>query len=830
MIEERYVTRIAEELSVVPERVAKAIRLMDEGATIPFIARYRKDVTGNLDEVKLEGIAERNVYFIGLTDRRRSILDTLTKQEQLTDELRAAIEACFDKTTLEDLYLPYKKRRRTKATVAREKGLEPLAAFLWEQVAGDQSIEEFAATFVRAEKAVASVEEALEGARNILAEQISLDPEVRAATRDRMHKEGKLQAHPTKNAEEKKTKFEAYYQFSEPLATIPSHRFLAVARGVKEGFLRMELAVDDAAMVDEFAGRFLKEPGSPFEPFVRAVVDDGYHRLLRPSVENEVVADVRTRADEEAIKVFRENAHNLLLAPPAGPIAVVGVDPGIRTGCKLAVVDSTGAFIESGVVYPHPPKNDAEGAIKILLALMEKHKTVAVAIGNGTASRETARFVKKALDQISSDDVFAVFVNESGASIYSTSKIAREEFPDLDATIRSAIAIARRLQDPLSELVKVDPKHVGVGQYQHDVNQKRLREGLQRTVVSCVNKVGVDLNTASAPLLKHISGIQGNVAQNIVKARSDRGPFKSRQELLEVDGVGPKVFEQCAGFLRITGGECVLDTTGIHPEAYPIVEKMAEGMEVPVSDLIANPAQLGRIKLEQFKTDLVGEYTLKDIREELAKPGRDPRTEFRAPKFLEGVESVADVEEGMVSEGVVTNVTDFGAFVDVGVHQDGLVHLSEMAHKFVQDPRQVVRVGDIVKVKVIKVDKQLPRISLSMKALTDPPPKPQRAATRRRQPERGGAPQPAGGQARPPQGSRDRAPDQRGDRRPDGRDDRSRRQGGQRGRGKPDRSRGSRGGGRPDGRDSGRPEKKPEPLNTQLADQLAALKDKFGKK
>ncbi len=822
MLEEKFVERISKELSVRSQQAIKAIELLDGGATIPFIARYRKDVTGNLDEVQLEAIAERNTYFTALTQRRTSVLEAIEKQGKLTDELRAAIEGCSDKTTLEDLYLPYKKARRTKATVAREKDLEPLANFLMMQALPAETIEEFAAKFVSAEKSVSSAEEALEGAGFILAEKISLDAETRALMRDVLIKQGKIAAQPTKNSEGKKTKFETYYDFSEAVEKIPSHRMLAILRGAKEGILRTELSVDDDKTMTDIGDRLVKEKGSPFEPYIRDAVKDAYNRLLRPSLENEVVNLIRDRAGEEAIRVFRENAHNLLLSAPAGQIAVVGIDPGLKTGCKIAVVDQTGAFLESATIFPTPPKNDTDGAEKVLLALMDKHNAKAIAIGNGTGSREVNAFVRGVLTKLDGKGAFCVFVNESGASIYSASKIAREEFPKLDVTIRGAISIARRLQDPLAELVKIDPRHIGVGQYQHDVNQKQLRDGLNHTVVSCVNKVGVDLNTASSALLRYVSGVQAGVAKKIVEDRTKRGGFSSRTQLLEVDGVGPKVFEQCAGFLRLANGDVPLDNTGIHPEAYPIVEKMAETAKVSLAELLEKPKVIAEIDLSQFVTEVIGQHTLEDIRNELVKPGRDPRTEFRAPKFLDGVNSVAELEEGMTSEGVVTNVTDFGAFVDIGVHQDGLVHLSELANRFVQDPRDVVKVGDIVNVKVLKVDKELPRISLSMKALLP-------------------ARKPAGGQRRPkvpqdraaqPAGERDRKPRAEGDRGPGDRQ-RSR------------RPRTDRGGKRDDNRGAGRPGRggrgKPQsdrprqsggdstPLsNTQLADQLAALKKKLG--
>ncbi|MCL4692450.1 MAG: RNA-binding transcriptional accessory protein [Candidatus Hydrogenedentes bacterium] len=829
MIDEKYLRLIADEVEVQVQQAAKAIELLTGGATIPFIARYRKDVTGGLREDQLERIEKRNEYFVSLTARKSYVLETIAKQGKLTEELRIAIDRCMDKTELEDLYLPYKKARRTKATVAREKGLTPLADFLWSQELAEQSIEAVAATFAKPEKAVPSAEDALEGARHILAERVSVDRDAREFLRNHMLNSGAIAAYPTKNCEGKHTKFEAYYEFREPVDKIPSHRFLAVHRGAKEGFLRMELAVDDAALKSELVSRYLKSADSPFAEQIKLVVDDAYDRLLRPAIENEVIGHVRDRADEEAIRVFRENAQNLLLSAPAGALRVIGVDPGMRTGCKLAVVDSTGQFLESATIYPTPPQNDVENAEKVLLALLEKYDAKAVAIGNGTGSREAARFVKQALAKIGDKGAFLVLVNEAGASVYSASKIAREEFPDLDVTVRGAISIARRLQDPLAELVKIEPRHIGVGQYQHDVSQKSLREGLQRTVEYCVNQVGVDLNTASAPLLRYISGIQTDTATNIIEFRTKSGGFKSRTQLMEVNGVGPRVFEQCAGFLRVSGGENPLDATGIHPEAYPVVERIAEGLGIPVPELIRNSDGLIKMDLSNFQTEVIGSITLDDIRHELMKPGRDPRTEFRIPKFLDGVDSVQDLEEGMEIEGVVTNVTDFGAFVDIGVHQDGLVHLSELANRFVRDPRDIVKVGEIVKVKVIKVDKDQPRISLSMKALLPAEPKPERPRRPARPPRTDEA---AASDRRPEQADRkdrDRRPrneDRAGDGRPrSARPDKSRDR---------DRDRGeSRQGGR--GGKGGKPRPSaPRNVddgalhNTQLADQLAALRSMLG--
>lgn len=827
MLVEQFIEKIATEVAAGPEQVEAAIKLFDGGATLPFVARYRKDVTGNLDEVKLESIEQRNLYFTALAQRRNAILQAIEKQGKLTGELRTAIEACDDNNRLEDLYLPYKKKRRTKATVAREQGLQPLADFLWEQAPGEQTLEEFAQTFVRPEKAVPSLEEALAGARHILAEGIANDAEARTFVRQRMAAQGKITSCTTKNSEGKKTKFEPYYEFSEAIGKIPSHRLLAILRGVKVGLLRMELVVDDRALIDSLVKRYLKEPGSPFETGITAVVEDAYKRLIQPSIENEVVAIARRRADEEAIHVFRENAQSLLLASPAGPLAIIGIDPGLRSGCKIAVVDQRGAFLENATLFPHPPESKVEEAETQLLALMDKYQAFAVAIGNGTGSRETLRFVNAAIAKLDGKKAFSIIVNEAGASVYSVSKVAREEFPGLDVTVRGAISIARRLQDPLAELVKIEPRSIGVGQYQHDVNQKLLKEGLHRSVVWCVNKVGVDLNTASVPLLRYVSGIQYGTAQNIVSRRSENGGYKNRNQLLDVDGIGPKVFEQCAGFLRIPGGDNALDATAIHPEAYPVVEKIAESLGLSAKDLIGNREELDKIDLAAFESETAKTLTLADLRNELLRPGRDPRSRFKVPQYLEGVSDVNDLEIGMEIEGLVTNVTNFGAFVDIGIHQDGLVHLSELANRYVQDPLEVVHVGEIIRVKVIALDKELPRISLSRKAL-----QPTRKKKTRKNEPRSPAPSETAegterqaGTAERKERQSDAGGPQAPERpRPTPRPRRERQDRKERTR-KPD--------GKPPKKQAPRPKTRTTsgdtaaPLNTQLADQLAALRDKL---
>jgi uncharacterized protein len=721
---------ISKQLNTSIDQIRKAIELLNSGSTIPFIARYRKDVTGQLDEVQLEKIAEANLYFTGMVQRKQSILDTIEKQGRLTDDLRKAIELCTDKTELEDLYLPYKRQRRTKATIAREGGLEPLAEFIWLQEETDQALDALSATFINPDKGIATKEDALEGARHILSERISLDADIRSYIRKRIQEEGRLTANSTKISDGEKTKYSAYYDFNEPVLKVPSHRLLAILRGVKEGLLRMDLEVDEEDILKNICEKVINDPQSSYSSELKSSVDDAYKRLMRPSIENEVIGIIRKYSNDHAIQVFRENAFNLLLAPPAGPMNVIGIDPGQKTGCKLAVIDSMGDFKKNTAVYLHASDEKKEEAHNALKEILNEFDIAAIAIGNGTGSREASKFVSDVLKSIEGEKPITVLVNEAGASIYSASKIAREEFPELDITIRGAISIARRLQDPLAELVKIDPKSIGVGQYQHDVNQKDLREGLHRTIESCVNRVGVDLNTASVPLLRYVSGIQYGTAQNIVGQRTERKGFTNREQLMDVDGIGPKVYEQCAGFLRIPQSDNVLDSTAIHPEAYPVIEEMAKKLEVSTKELIGSNELIKQIKLEEFITDTIGYLTLTDIRDELLKPGRDPREHFEAPEFLEGVEDVKDLEVGMEIKGVISNVTDFGAFVDIGVHQDGLVHLSQLAHKFVRDPREIVRVGQIVHVKVIEVDKKMPRISLSMKSLQ---PKPEvKTATRPR--------------------------------------------------------------------------------------------------
>lgn len=669
-----------------------------------------------MDEVVVGAIQEKVNYFREMEDRRATILSSIAEQGKLTDELKAKITTVLDRNELEDLYLPYKPKRRTKATIARERGLEPLAEYISNQVAGDKTLAELAASFVDPAKEVNSPEEALEGARHILAEQISENAEYRSYLRQLMMSEGMVVSRAVDGANDPEGKFKMYFEYSEPATKIPSHRMLAIRRGANENILYFQIELDPLKPVAYLKSKIIREPGD-WVPQLELAAEDSWKRLLNLSIQTEVRLELKQRSDAEAIRVFRENLGNLLLSPPAGSLGVLGVDPGIRTGCKLAVVDETGRLLEHAVMYPLEPRNDVDGARKLMAALIAKHNVRAISIGNGTGSREVSAIIQDFLRDQKVDNVFSVVVNESGASVYSASEIARQEFPDLDLTVRGAISIARRLQDPLAELVKIDPKSIGVGQYQHDVDQRKLNDALETTVVSCVNRVGVDLNTASFALLRHVAGINERTAIKIVDYRNENGRFKSRVELRAVSGFGPKTFEQAAGFLRIRGGENPLDITAVHPESYPVVQRIAESLNVTIADLVANPKLADSIQIDKFTGQGAGIYTLKDIQEELRKPGRDPRQQFVAPQFQSAIKEISDLTEGMTLEGVITNVTAFGAFVDIGVHQDGLVHVSELSSRFVKDPNEVAKVGQIVKVKVLSADPKAKRIALSIKAL-----------------------------------------------------------------------------------------------------------------
>jgi uncharacterized protein len=711
---------IAQTLNVPLRGLVAVIELLDGGGTVPFIARYRKEATGNLDEVQILSIEESLAYFRDLASRRETILASIAEQGKLTDELKARIEASLDKAELEDLYLPYKPKRRTKATIAREKGLEPLAAYLWAQQNSGQPLETFAATFVNAELGVATADEALEGARHIVAEWISEDADLRKALRQLVFDQGVVVSRKSTDAVDEQEKFKMYYEYSEPVKTIPSHRMLAIRRGEAENILYFLIEVEPEHAIAILQRHVLRQSGD-WTRQLEMAIDDAWKRLLNSSIQGEIRLELKRRSDTEAIRVFRDNLYNLLLAPPAGPISVLGIDPGLRTGCKVAVVDETGKLLAHDVFYLHTSKHGNAEAAPKLEALLRTHNVRAIAIGNGTASRETDSFVREFLREKKIEGIFSATVSESGASVYSASAVARQEFPDLDLTVRGAISIARRLQDPLSELVKVDPKSIGVGQYQHDVDQRQLQESLETVIESCVNKVGVDLNTSSWTLLRFVAGITERAALNIVSFRNEKGSFRSRMQVLEVPGIGPKTFEQAAGFLRIRNGDDPLDGTAVHPESYPVVEQIAASLKTTVKAIILDPQLLEKVDRSQLSA---GAYTVNDILAELQKPGRDPRDKFVAPSFHESVREIADVEAGMVLEGVVTNVTKFGAFVDIGVHQDGLVHISELSNHFIKEPSEAVKTGQIVKVKVLGVDAKAKRIALSIKQLSAPTARP----------------------------------------------------------------------------------------------------------
>lgn len=696
--------RLTAELGISAGQISAVARLFQEGNTVPFIARYRKEAHGNLDEVQILKIQERLTYHAELEDRRAVILKSIDEQGKLTDDLRAKIEACQQKNALEDLYQPYKPKRRTRAMIAKEKGLEPLADAVWERR-------------VAASELAAAAAEDLQGARDILAERIADLAEVRGLVRQAFATKARVTSEVVTPKPVEPTKFEQYYDFQEPIADIPSHRFLAIRRGQKEGVLWVRLVVDKEPLLQDMLGLVnkVRPAGSAAEEAdrqVRLAAEDAYKRLLAPSCEIDVMVEKKLVADRAAVEVFAENLRHLLLAAPLGEKRVLAIDPGIRTGCKVAMLDATGKFLVNTVIYPMQRTAEAQ---TVLAEIVRKFRPEAIAVGNGTAGRETEAFARSVLKAMGEKDVMVVSVSEAGASVYSAGEVARDEFPDLDLTVRGAISIGRRLQDPLAELVKIDPKAIGVGQYQHDVHQPLLSAKLDEVVVSCVNRVGVELNTASAPLLTRVSGIGDSLARRIVAWRNDNGAFRSRSDLKKVSGLGPKAFEQSAGFLRIRGAANPLDASGVHPERYALVERMACDLGVAVADLVGNATLADRINVRAYITEEVGEPTLRDIIDELKKPGRDPRAVFEKPAFRDDVTTLDDVQEGMTLEGVVTNVTAFGAFVDIGIHQDGLVHVSELADRFIRDPSEVVKTGDKIKVRVIGVDKARNRVSLSAK-------------------------------------------------------------------------------------------------------------------
>ncbi len=729
----RYILAIAQELNVRPEQVAATARLFSEEATIPFIARYRKEATGSLDEVAITNIRDRLAQMEELDKRRQSILKSLEERNLLTDELKAGIQAAETMAVLEDIYLPYRPKRRTRATIAREKGLEPLARLIFEQAGQTDPLKE-AVSFADPEKGVESAEDAIAGAKDIIAEWVSEDQTARAKMRVLYLEKGVCSASVIPGKEAEGAKFRDYFAWEEPVARVPSHRMLAVRRGEKEGFIALGIGPSEEEALSILENLFLKGDGAASR-LVKEAVEDSYKRLLSPSMETETRTTAKERADGEAIKVFADNLRELLLAPPLGQKSVVAVDPGIRTGCKVACLDQQGKLLRTGTIYPFDSEKRRSEAAETFLALCNACQPEAVAVGNGTAGRETEAFVK-ALPM--EKKIPVVMVNESGASVYSASDVARKEFPDLDLTFRGAVSIGRRLMDPLAELVKIDPKSIGVGQYQHDVNQQALRKSLDDVVVSCVNAVGVEVNTASEQLLTYVSGLGPNLAKNIIAFRNEKGPFPSREALKGVPRLGPKAFEQAAGFLRIRNGVNPLDGSAVHPEAYPVVESMAADLGCTVADLIKEAALREKIDPGRYVTDQVGIPTLNDILAELAKPGRDPREHFEGVEFAEEIKAISDLQPGMKLPGVVTNVTAFGAFVDVGVHQDGLVHVSELSDVYVKDPHAVVKVNQRVTVRVLNVDLDRNRISLTMKGqgsrpATKAPGKPEKVRTERRQ-------------------------------------------------------------------------------------------------
>ncbi|HEX4960503.1 MAG TPA: Tex family protein [Thermoanaerobaculia bacterium] len=724
-LEPRFVAMIASEVGCRPQQVQAAAELFAEGATVPFVARYRKEATGGLEDLQLETLFKRREYFLELAERRDAILESIREQGKLTEELEKAVRAAVTKQELEDLYLPYKPKRRTRAQIAREKGLEPLADGLLAHAGSRTLPEELAREFVDAEKGVEDADAALAGARDILAERLSENAGERAELRRVLATEGNLRVRvlPEKEKDPEAATYRDYFEHDEPGRDIPSHRLLAILRGEREGFLISDLRIDDERETERLGRSWRLPLETPCGRQIGVATADGYKRLLRPSITNEVRSEMRERAEAQAIAVFRANLEALLLQAPLGQTAVMGLDPGYRTGCKLAVVDGTGRVVATDVIHPIQPHADEAGSAKTVVSLIQKHGVHAVAVGNGTASRETEAFARKAVQEAGLEKVVVAIVPETGASVYSASAVAREELPTLDVSLRGAVSIARRLQDPLAELVKIEPRSMGVGQYQHDVDQKSLERELDTAVEGAVNRVGVELNTASASLLRRVSGLTERLAHNIVHHRDGNGPFPSRKALLKVTGFGPKTFELSAGFLRVREGENPLDRTAVHPERYEVVQKMAEALAVPVGNLVGSPDLVGQLDFSRFTDEAhqVGKYTLEDIRDELLRPGRDPRPEFKTPEWRPDVTSVKDLQPGMVLEGRVSNVTNFGAFVDIGVHRDGLVHVSELTHRWVADPRDAVKVGEIVKVKVLEVDYQRERIGLSIKALQQPP-------------------------------------------------------------------------------------------------------------
>ena len=720
MLNQQISQLIAQELNVRDSQILAAIQLLDDGNTIPFIARYRKEATGGLDDTQLRHFETRLIYLRELEDRRQTILKSIEEQGKLTDELRDKIQATQSKTELEDLYLPFKPKRRTKGQIAIEAGLEPLADLLWNEPKTEP--ESTALDYVNAEKGVADVKAALDGARYILMERFAEDAGLLAKVRDYLSKNALIVSKVIEGKEAEGAKFQDYFDHQELLKNVPSHRALAMFRGRNEGILQLSLNADPEAeegnrqsyceeIIRDYLG--VRFTGQPADKWREQVIAWTWKIKVALHLETELMATLREKAEEEAIDVFARNLTALLMAAPAGAKNTMGLDPGLRTGVKVAVVDNTGKLLATDTIYPHT--GQMERAMLSIFQLIKQHNVELIAIGNGTASRETERFAKDVIKEIKEHKPQTVVVSEAGASVYSASELAAQEFPDLDVSLRGAVSIARRLQDPLAELVKIEPKAIGVGQYQHDVNQSQLARKLDAVVEDCVNAVGVDLNTASVPLLARVAGMTKTIAQNIVAYRNENGRFDSREQLKKVPRLGPKAFEQCAGFMRIAAGNNPLDASGVHPEAYPVVEKILQATEQSIQDLMGNAGLVCQLDAKQFTDEQFGLPTVQDIFKELEKPGRDPRGEFKTATFAEGVEEITDLKAGMILEGTVTNVTNFGAFVDIGVHQDGLVHISSLSDKFVEDPHQVVKTGDVVKVKVLEVDVARRRIALTMR-------------------------------------------------------------------------------------------------------------------
>ena len=708
---------IAQELALPSRNINNALNLWLEGGTVPFIARYRKEQTGSLDEVQLRNIFERYTYLDELEKRKEKILEEIASQDKLTEQLIAQIEACLNKIELEDLYLPYKPKRRTRATIAREKGLEALADWIVAQnkpQVSSVNLTQEASNYIDTELGVENSEQALAGASDILAESIADRAEIRAYLREYFLKRGIFTSRIKDDYPEGSTKYEMYRDYNYGVSKIPPHNILALYRGETEGVLSVDITFDESEVMTYLEQKVIKTKAPQMREFYQAMLKDAFNRLLKPSLIREVRSDRKDYADLESIQTFEANLRNLLLASPAGMKPTLAIDPGFRTGCKAVVLSDTGKFLEYQAIYPHTGEGKRKQAAQAVKELIDQYQIALIAIGNGTASRETDQFIGEVCQHIKQKPI-KVIVNESGASIYSASQVAREEFPDLDLTVRGAISIGRRLQDPLAELVKIDPKSIGVGQYQHDVNQKLLKQKLEESVESCVNYVGVDLNTASKELLTFVSGISPTVANNIVAYRNDKGAFKNRKELLKIAKLGKKTYEQAAGFLRIRNGDNPLDNTAVHPESYQVIKQIAQTIKVPLEQITKVGERLKALDLKQFVTEDIGLPTLQDAIAELEKPGRDPREQFQYATFQDGIAEISDLTEGMVLEGVVTNVVNFGAFVDIGVHQDGLVHISQLCDRFVTDPNEIVKVGQVVKVRVLDVNEKLKRIGLSIK-------------------------------------------------------------------------------------------------------------------